>query len=110
MGKIFIAQPPLYMIRKGKERRYAMSDDELNNILLEIKNPDSIQRFKGLGEMTPTQLWDIAMDPDKRTMLRVCIDDASEANRIFEILMGDNVEYRKAFIERYAREVKNLDV
>jgi DNA gyrase subunit B len=110
MGKIFIAQPPLYMIRKGKERRYAMSDDELNNILLEMKNPDSIQRFKGLGEMTPTQLWDIAMDPDKRTMLRVCIDDASEANRIFEILMGDNVEYRKAFIERYAREVKNLDV
>ncbi len=110
MGKVFIAQPPLYMVRKGKERRYAMNDDELGSILAEIKNPDSIQRFKGLGEMTPTQLWDVAMDPKKRTILKVCIEDASEANRIFEILMGDNVEYRKAFIERYAREVKNLDV
>jgi len=110
MGKVFIAQPPLYMVRKGKERRYAMNDDELSSILAEIKNPDSIQRFKGLGEMTPTQLWDVAMDPEKRTILKVCIEDASEANRIFEILMGDNVEYRKAFIERYAREVKNLDV
>ncbi|WP_041437867.1 DNA topoisomerase (ATP-hydrolyzing) subunit B [Thermodesulfobium narugense] len=109
-GKVFIAQPPLYMIRKGKERRYAMNDEELNDILSEIKSPDSIQRFKGLGEMTPSQLWDVAMNPEKRTILKVCIEDASEANRIFEILMGDNVEYRKAFIERYAREVKNLDV
>nr|QNO50396.1 DNA gyrase subunit B [Methanosarcinales archaeon ANME-2c ERB4] len=110
-GYIYIAQPPLYQVKKGKVRRYAFSDEELNAIRTEIGETGvTVQRYKGLGEMNPSQLWETTMDPETRTMLQVTIEDAMEADRMFTILMGDAVEPRRAFIEKHAREVENLDV
>jgi DNA gyrase subunit B len=110
-GYVYIAQPPLYQVKKGKVRRYAFSDEELDAIRAEIgKDNITVQRYKGLGEMNPSQLWETTMDPETRTMLQVQIEDAMEADRMFTILMGDAVEPRRAFIEKHAMEVENLDV
>lgn len=111
-GKVYIAQPPLYSIKKGKDQRYAYSDAELDSILTEIGRDNSIyiQRYKGLGEMNAEQLWDTTMNPDKRTVMKVYIEDAMEADAIFSVLMGDKVEPRRKFIEDNANLVRNLDI
>ncbi|MCQ8902974.1 MAG: DNA topoisomerase (ATP-hydrolyzing) subunit B [Methanothrix sp.] len=107
-GYVYIAQPPLYQIRRGKSVKYAYSDEELAKLLEDGKAV--VQRYKGLGEMNPEQLWETTMDPEKRTLLRVTLKDAVEADEIFSILMGEQVEPRRIFIETHAREVRNLDV
>ncbi|MFY9612982.1 MAG: toprim domain-containing protein, partial [Tissierellaceae bacterium] len=110
-GNIFIAQPPLYKISKGKKDYYVYSDEELDAKLEEIgRNSITIQRYKGLGEMNPEQLWDTTMNPDTRILLRVSTEDALEADAIFTTLMGDKVEPRREFIEENSKLVENLDI
>ncbi|MDO5707323.1 MAG: DNA topoisomerase (ATP-hydrolyzing) subunit B [Andreesenia angusta] len=110
-GNIYIAQPPLYKIKKGNKERYAYDDRELDLVLEEIgKRGYSLSRYKGLGEMDPQQLWDTTMNPESRHMLRVNIDDAQIADDIFVTLMGDKVKPRREFIEENAIYVKNLDI
>ncbi len=109
-GYVYIAQPPLYKVKKGKKEWYLYSDRELEEKLREVGYDVSIQRYKGLGEMNPEQLWDTTMDPEKRTILQVSLDDALAAEELFSTLMGDQVEPRREFIQRYANEVRNLDV
>jgi len=110
-GHIYIAQPPLYKVSKNKKSYYAYSDEELEKLFTKIgRDNTSVQRYKGLGEMNPQQLWETTMDPDNRTLLQVSLEDAVEADKIFTILMGDQVEPRREFIQRHAKEVANLDV
>ena len=109
-GYIYIAQPPLFKLSKGKRHEYAYSDDERDKYIEEMGGGCNIQRYKGLGEMDPEQLWETTMDPATRVMLRVTLEDAMEADETFSILMGDQVEPRREFIERNAKYVKNLDI
>ncbi|MGB6032128.1 MAG: DNA topoisomerase IV subunit B, partial [Bacteroidota bacterium] len=137
LGHVYIAQPPLYKVKRGKQELYAYDDDERDEVVKRIKsergkkavrvdvegtqelleegatvvgNGIAISRFKGLGEMNPEQLWATTMNPDTRTILQVTIENAADADRTFSILMGDNVEPRRAFIEKNAKYVRNLDV
>lgn len=110
-GHVYMAQPPLYQIKKGRSHWYVYSDEELTNKLNEIGRDNiTIQRYKGLGEMNPDQLWETTMDPEHRTILQVSLEDSLEADKIFSILMGDKVEPRRKFIEDNAKKVRNLDI
>jgi DNA gyrase subunit B len=110
-GYLYIAKPPLYKIQAGKEVRYAYSEEEKEKILKELKKSSvSIQRYKGLGEMNPEELWETTMNPEKRVLIKVKIEDAKEADKTFDILMGKDVLPRKRFIHNFAKKVKNLDI
>ena len=109
-GYIYLAQPPLFKVTKGKKNAYAFSDEERDSLIQEMGGQCDVQRYKGLGEMDPEQLWETTMDPEFRTMLRVTVEDAQQADETFSILMGDNVEPRREFIEKNAKYVENLDV
>ncbi len=115
-GNVYIAQPPLFRVQRGKKTYYAFSDAERDKYIAELADPNgnsskvAVQRYKGLGEMDSEQLWETTMNPETRTILKVTLDDASKADEIITILMGDKVLPRKDYIEKYARTVSNLDI
>ncbi|BAL80765.1 DNA topoisomerase (ATP-hydrolyzing) subunit B [Caldisericum exile] len=111
-GYLYIAQPPLYRVSYDKDVRYAYSDEELKHVMEHIKDPNKaeVQRYKGLGEMDPQQLWETTMDPTRRIIKRVTIEEAEQADKLFELLMGSEVQPRKEFIMNHAKEVVNLDI
>ncbi len=109
-GYLYIAQPPLYRVKKGKKTYYVYSERELKKLLEKLGDGVEVQRFKGLGEMNPEQLWETTMDPKRRILIQVTIEDALRAEQLFSILMGEDVEARREFIMKHSKEVKNLDV
>jgi len=109
-GHLYIAQPPLYRIQKGKEVQYVYNESERDRLIKKLGEGANIQRYKGLGEMNPDQLWETTMDPARRILKQVTVEDAREADRLFDILMGEAVEPRKNFIQSYALAVKDLDI
>ena len=111
-GHVYLAMPPLYQVTRNKKNYYAYSDDELNQILTEIgrDNQNKIQRYKGLGEMDASQLWETTMDPEHRILNRIELDEAMEADMIFDVLMGEKVEPRREFIQENAKYVTDLDI
>ena len=109
-GYVYIAQPPLYKVQQGKKIEYAYVEKQLEPLLQEFGPRATVQRYKGLGEMNPEQLWETTMDPGTRTLLQVTLEDAIEANEVFSMLMGDDVAPRREFIQTNALNVQNLDV
>jgi DNA gyrase subunit B len=110
-GHLFIAQPPLYRIQTGRERYYVYTEEERERLMRRFKGQKvSLQRYKGLGEMNPDQLWETTMNPEQRTLMQVTIEDAAAADRTFDMLMGSSVPPRKRFIQTHAKSVRNLDV
>jgi DNA gyrase subunit B len=110
-GHLYIAQPPLYAIKLGKDVRYTYTEAENSTLMRQLEGQKfGLQRYKGLGEMNPDQLWDTTMDPGQRTLLQVTIEDALLADRTFDMLMGSEVAPRRRFITTHASEVRNLDV
>ncbi|HJK18282.1 MAG TPA: DNA topoisomerase IV subunit B, partial [Methanocorpusculum sp.] len=111
LGYVYVAQPPLFRIAKGKQERYVYTEEDMRTVVAEFGEKGVVvQRYKGLGEMNAGQLWETTMNPENRILKQVRIEDASYANEIFEKLMGDDVMPRKDFIKRHAGEVKNLDI
>jgi DNA gyrase subunit B len=109
-GHLYIAQPPLYRVQAGKDQHWVYSEKEKEDLLHKVKKKTDVQRYKGLGEMSPEQLWQTTMNPSTRTILQVKVEDAARADEVFHMLMGEEVPPRKAFIQAHARSVKNLDV
>jgi DNA gyrase subunit B len=107
---LFVAQPPLYKVTRGKEVSYAYTEEQKNRKLAQMTGKPEVQRYKGLGEMNPEQLWETTMNPQNRMLLRVEIEDAVEADKIFDVLMGNEVDPRKRFIQTHAKTVRNLDI